>query len=75
MKIIMKTQISGTRDGVEWPHPGGVIDVPSAEAEALLHAGYAQRPGSAEGDVEQATAPTADVEQATAPRRRRKATA
>lgn len=36
MKIEMKFQISGTRDGIDWPAPGETIDVPTAEAEELI---------------------------------------
>lgn len=39
VKVIMKAGISGTRDGVEWPRPGGSIDLPDAEAVGMLNAG------------------------------------
>lgn len=36
MKIEMKIQMSGTRDGVDWPAPGETITVPDHEAEVLI---------------------------------------
>ena len=42
MKVRMKTQITGTRDGVRWPAPGGVVDLPSREAAKLVDAGFAE---------------------------------
>lgn len=41
MKIEMKFQVSGTRDGIDWPAPGGTIDVPDAEGEQLVAQGVA----------------------------------
>lgn len=35
----MKSRISGTRDGVEWPKPGESIDLPDAEAVSMLNIG------------------------------------
>lgn len=40
--IKMLANISGTRDGVEWPELGGTIDLPEDEAEALAAAGLAR---------------------------------
>lgn len=37
--IKMLANISGTRDGVEWPALGGTIDLPTDEADALVAAG------------------------------------
>lgn len=51
MRVEMLTQISGTRDGQEWPRPGDAIDVPDHEAADLILAGYAK---------EAADAPTPD---------------
>lgn len=41
MKVQMKVSISGTRDGVEWPAAGGVVDLPKAEAEHMIAASLA----------------------------------
>lgn len=60
----MKAAISGTRDGVDWPRPGGSIDLPDDEARSMIASGLV---------VEDATAPEAEtpevapVEDATAP--------
>lgn len=45
----MRAQISGTRNGAEWPAPGGVIDLPPEEAASLCVMGLAE---TAKGDVE-----------------------
>ena len=63
MKVKMKVNLSGTRDGVAWPGVGEVVDLPDAEAAHMLAAGMASRVGDAE--VEDATAPQGDVETAT----------
>lgn len=42
MRAEMTTQISGWRDGQEWPRPGEAIDVPAHEAADLILAGYAK---------------------------------
>ena len=59
--IKLKIQISGTRDGVEWPEPGTVIDVPAEEAASLIAIGAAEEAGT----EEIADAPKGDVETAT----------
>lgn len=41
MKVRMLTKISGTRDGEEWPEVGGSVDLPEAEARALVAGGQA----------------------------------
>lgn len=42
MQVTMKRQISGTRDGVDWPAPGETIDVPDEEAAGLIANGLAE---------------------------------
>lgn len=42
MRVVMLTQISGFRDGVEWPPAGSALDVPAHEAADLIRAGYAK---------------------------------
>lgn len=49
MKVQMKSRISGTRDGQDWPEIGEVVDLPDTEAVDLLNAGLAQVPGEDEG--------------------------
>ena len=59
MNVEMRARISGTRNGVDWPPVGGVVDLPESEASALIALGAA---------VEVATAPEPEV---SAPRRGR----
>jgi hypothetical protein len=42
MKVQMKVEISGVRDGARWPLKGETIDLPTDEAEALIAAGMAE---------------------------------
>ena len=42
MRVEMLTQISGTRNGEEWPAPGATIEVPAHEGDSLILAGYAK---------------------------------
>jgi len=57
-KVEMLFQISGTRDGVDWPAAGGVIDVPEQEAADLIANGFARQPEgkSVKAEPEKATA-------------------
>jgi hypothetical protein len=45
-KVKMIVQISGARDGKDWPAPGEEITLPSDEAEMLIRNGQAMVPGS-----------------------------
>lgn len=42
-KVYMLTQLSGTRDGVDWPGRGEQVDLPDAEAAQLVTAGIASQ--------------------------------
>lgn len=42
MRVKMKQQISGLRDGVRWPAPGATLDVPDAEGADLCASGAAE---------------------------------
>lgn len=44
MEIKLKHQISGTRDGEDWPAPGTIVDLPDDEAKTLLKNGDAVLP-------------------------------
>lgn len=35
MKVKMRDQLQGTRNGVRWPAPGEVVDLPDGEAADL----------------------------------------
>jgi hypothetical protein len=63
MRIEMRAQLSGTRDGVEWPAPGEVVDLPDDEAAQLIADGLAQPslPAPPAGEVQEADA-GADVQ-------------
>ena len=58
MRVTMNTQISGTRDGADWPAKGEQIDLPDAEAADLLSAGLASAVKDA---AETATAPKSET--------------
>lgn len=53
MRIEMRAQISGTRNGEDWPAKGGTIDVPDDEAAQLIGQGMAV-PAAADEEVEAA---------------------
>lgn len=54
MRVTMRHQISGVRDGVPWPPPGKSIELPDAEAAAVIQSGMARladdEPGDSAGD-------------------------
>lgn len=63
MKVRMKVQISGTRDGQEWAARGEEVDLPDNEAEQMVSAGLAEAVDSgakADPVVEEAIAPEAE---------------
>lgn len=69
VRIIRK--ISGFRDGVEWPDPGGLLTVSDAEADDLEAIGIAERV-SAKSTItpESAAAPAPETAAAPAPKPR-----
>lgn len=40
-KVYMKVQISGTRNGEDWPAPGELVNLPDDETATLINAGLA----------------------------------
>lgn len=58
MRIRMKVQLSGSRNGQAWPQPGSAIDLPDGEAARLCGAGLAE---PASDEVETATPPPAET--------------
>ena len=56
--VRMRVQITGTRDGADWPPPGAVLEVSEEEAQHLLQMGVADHGGS-NPEVSH-TAPTVD---------------
>ena len=61
MKVIMRVNISGTRNGIEWPPMGETVELPDAEAVDLLNARMAE---PVPVEIEVATMPTAPKKQA-----------
>jgi hypothetical protein len=41
VKVRLKFQITGTRNGVRWPAPGEVVDLPDVEGAKLCASGLA----------------------------------
>lgn len=60
MRIKLKAQITGTRNGLDWPKPGAVVDLPDDEAVSLCASGIATPVG--EDRPEMATASEEGVE-------------
>ncbi|HCA86372.1 MAG TPA: hypothetical protein DEQ61_13230 [Streptomyces sp.] len=60
MKIRMKVEMSGTRNGQPWPKPGEVVELPTAEAAHLVASGVAEQVAEPK-PVETATAPPAET--------------
>lgn len=55
MKVRMRDQLQGTRNGIRWPAPGEVVDLPEGEAVDLCAQNVAEP--VAEAKVEKAVAP------------------
>lgn len=51
MKVRMLEQLSGARDGAAWPTPGSEIDLPDAEARALIRGNSAEEVGATHDKV------------------------
>lgn len=67
MRIRMKADVSGSRNGQPWPGRGQTLEVSDAEGADLCAAGIAAPVAADEDDdVETATAPDDDVEKRTA---------
>lgn len=52
MRVRLLVDISGTRNGVEWPARGQDCDLPDDEAAAMIHAGLAAAVGIESAAVE-----------------------
>jgi hypothetical protein len=64
----MRVDISGNRNGVDWPRRGRVVELPDDEAAAYCTAGIAE-PVAVLDDAESATPPPAEVRAEPDPRR------
>lgn len=66
MLVRMKTNITGFRNGVEWPAVGGTLEVPDDEAASLIANGYAEEatdgssPATADDAADDASAPSVE---------------
>ena len=58
MKVKMRAQLTGTRDGVDWPAVGEEVDLSDEEAKDLIHAGIAEP--IVEDKTEKAVAPKSE---------------
>lgn len=56
MKVRMRIHMSGTRDGIDWPPPGSVIELPDDEATQYCAAGIAD-PVTTFADAQTTVAP------------------
>lgn len=65
MKVEMKIQITGTRNGLRWPAVGGVVDLPDGEASDLVAQGFAEK---VEAPAAKKAAAKPEPEKATAPK-------
>lgn len=63
-RVVMLAHISGTRNGVPWPLPGQVFEVPASEARDLMHNHLAKPAPEPE---EAAVEPEAEPERAVEP--------
>lgn len=61
MRVRMKVDVSGARDGQPWPGRGKAVDLPDEEAASLCAAGMAEPVADTEADVERAV-PADDAE-------------
>lgn len=59
MRVRMRVEMSGTRDGLPWPPKGQSVDLPDEEAAHLVAAGLAESESGPE--VEEATAPAPET--------------
>ncbi|WP_405799280.1 hypothetical protein [Streptomyces sp. NBC_01506] len=60
MKIRMKVQMSGTRNGQRWPKVGETADIPTGEATHLVASGIAEQAPD-EQPTQTATTPDSEV--------------
>jgi len=64
MRVKLKVQLSGTRDGVPWPAVGSVVELPDDEAQSMVYAGTADALSDSDRPENVVTMPD-DVEEAT----------
>jgi hypothetical protein len=59
MKVVLRHDISGTRNGEPWPPAGAELDLPDAEAAPLLASGAARPVNTKDAEVEKRVAEAA----------------
>ena len=62
MKVRIKGDISGSRDGLPWPKRGETMELPDDEGASLCASGLAVPAADTDDDVETAVPDDADVE-------------
>lgn len=65
MRVRMKIDVSGSRDGQPWPKRGETLDLPDDEGAKLCAAGMAEPVGDVSADVEKAIPAPAQERQVT----------
>ncbi|MEU2924204.1 hypothetical protein ABZ636_03955 [Streptomyces sp. NPDC007251] len=65
MRVRMKIDVSGSRDGRAWPRRGETLDVPDDEGMRLCASGMAEPVGNVDSDVEKAIPESAHERQVT----------
>ncbi|MEV5261751.1 hypothetical protein AB0L02_27390 [Streptomyces anulatus] len=67
MRIRMKVQMSGTRNGSRWPKAGEIADIPTGEASHLVASGIAEKVSDGPPTEETATPPPSEDTKAPEP--------
>lgn len=60
MKIRMKADISGVRDGHPWPRRGETVEVPDHQGADLCASGLAEPVADTDADAEKAVSPESE---------------
>ena len=66
----MLVQFSGARNGLDWPSPGAVVDLPDVEAAKYVRAGFAVSVEGAPVESAVVDAPVESARVVTVPRNR-----
>jgi len=61
VRVVLLGEMTGTRDGQQWPPRGSIVDLPDEEAVTMIRGSMA-RPADPEETVEVAVADVAGVE-------------
>lgn len=64
MRVELLGDISGTRNGQQWPPRGSVVDLPDAEGAVLCSQGMARPAVDVEADVDRAVVETIEEHRA-----------